>query len=103
MKQKKKKQPKKKSYTPSRRTISSLMMKLESAHNALQAHKNFNLAEVHIGEYYKEIPQEMVDASLTKSFLHALHNRDFELLFSTVEAEIERLRTEKVKLMRQKI
>ena len=78
-------------------------MKLESAHNALEAHKNFNLAEVHVGEYYKEIPQEMVDANLTKSFLHALHNRDFELLFSTVEAEIERLRTEKVKLMRQKI
>jgi hypothetical protein len=78
-------------------------MKLESAHNALEAHKNFNLAEVHIGEYYKEIPQELVDEELTKSFLHALRNRDSELLFSTVEAEIERLRTEKVKLLRHKI
>jgi hypothetical protein len=78
-------------------------MKLESAHNALEAHKNFNLAEVHVGEYYKEIPQELVDENITKSILHALRNRDFELLFSTVEAEIERLRTEKVKLLRQKI
>ena len=78
-------------------------MKLESAHNALEAHKNFNLAEVHVGEYYKAIPQEMVDEKLTASFLHALRNRDFELLFSVVEAEIERLRTEKVKLLRQKI
>ncbi len=79
------------------------MMKLESAHNALEAHKNFNLAEVHIGEYYKEIPQELVDEKLTASFLHALRNRDLELLFSVVEAEIERLRTIKVKLLRERI
>ena len=79
------------------------MIKLESAHNALEAHKNFNLAEVHMGEYYKEIPQELVDQKITKSVLNALRERNFELLFATVEAEIERLSTEKVKLLRQKI
>jgi hypothetical protein len=79
------------------------MIKLESAHNALEAHKNFNLAEVHIGEYYKEIPQELVDQKLTKSILNALRDRDFELLFSSVEAEIERLSVEKIKLLRLKI
>ena len=79
------------------------MIKLESAHNALEAHKNFNLAEVHMGEYYKEIPQELVDQKITKSVLNALRERNFELLFATVEAEIERLSTEKVKLLRRKI
>ena len=78
-------------------------MKLESAHNALQVHKNFNLAEVLIGEYYKIIPQEFVDEKITESILHGLRNRDAELLFSAIEAEIERVRTEKIKLLRQKI
>jgi hypothetical protein len=103
MKQKKKKKSKKKSYKPSRKTISALLLKLESAHNALQAHHNFNLAEVHIGEYYKTIPQQMIDEKLTKSFLEALRDRNSELLFATIEAEMERLRTEKVKLLRDKI
>ena len=76
---------------------------MESCHNALEAHHNFNLAEVLIGEYYKEIPQELIDERLTKSVLDALRNRDFELLYAAVEAELERLRTEKVKLLRQKI
>jgi len=91
----------KKEYVPSRKTISALLIKLESAHNALEAHRNFNLAEVLVGDYYKAIPQEFVDERLTKSFLNALRSRNFELLYFTVEAEIERLRTEKVKLLRR--
>lgn len=79
------------------------MIKLESCHNALKAHKNFNLAEVLIGEYYKEIPQKLIDKRLAKSVLNALRDRDTELLFSVVEAEIERLSTEKIKLLREKI
>ncbi len=92
-----------KEYIPSRKTISKLLIKLESCHNALEAHHNFNLAEVIIGEYYKEIPQEFLDKKITKSVLHALQKRDAELLFAAVEAEMERLRTVKVKLLREKI
>ncbi len=80
-----------------------MLVTLESAHNALEAHRNFNLAEVLIGEYYQEIPQPFVDEGITKGVLEALRNRDFELLFASVEAEIERLRTEKIKLLRVKI
>ncbi len=92
-----------KKYTPSRKTISTLLVKLESAHNAIEAHKNFNLAEVLIGEYYQEIPQQLIDEKITKEVLNALRRRDIELLFAAIEAEIERLRTEKVKLLREKI
>lgn len=92
---------KQKKYT--RKTISALLIKLESCHNALSAHKNFNLAEVLISEYYQEIPQQLIDEKITKSVLEALRGRDRELLFAAVEAEIERLRTEKIKLLRTKI
>ena len=90
-------------YSPPSKIISKLLVKLESAHNALEAHKNFNLAEVLIGEYYKDIPQKLVDQKITKAILEALRTRDSELLFAAVEAEIERLRTEKIKLLRRKI
>ena len=103
MKQNEKKKSSIKKYVPSRQTLSKLLVKLESCHNALEAHKNFNLAEVLIGEYYKEIPQEMIDEDIAKSVLDSLRGRDFKLLFAAVEAEIERLRTEKVKLMWQRI
>jgi len=92
-----------KKYVPSRQILSKLLVKLESCHNALEAHKNFNLAEVLIGEYYKEIPHELVDEFQEKSMFDALKNRNFELFFAVVEAEIERLRVEKVKLLRQKL
>ncbi len=78
-------------------------MKLESCHNALAVHNNFNLAEVIIGEYYQEIPQELIDQRLTKSILDALRDRDGKLFFAAVEAELERLRVEKIKLLREKI
>lgn len=92
----------KKQYTPPRTTINALLIKLESVHNALLKH-NFNLAEILTAEYYKEIPREMVDEQLTKSILHALRQRNSELLLATIEAEIERIRTEKVKLLRTRI
>lgn len=93
----------KKSFKPSRKTISALLIQLDSAHNALSSHKNFNLAEVLISEYFVEIPQEFVDQSITKSLYHALQKRDAELLLAAIDAEIERLRTEKIKLLREKI
>ena len=93
----------KKSFKPSRKTISALLVKLDSAHNALSAHKNFNLAEVLMSEYFSEIPQELVDQSITKSLYHALQRRNAELLLASIDAEIERLETEKIKLMREKI
>jgi len=80
-----------------------LLLKLDSAHNALEAHHNFNLAEVLISEYVNEIPQDFVDQSITKSFYHALQRRDSGLLFAAIEAEMERLRTEKIKLLRKEI
>ena len=94
MKQKKK---------PSRATISSLLVKLDSAHNALEAHKNFNLAEVLMGEYFSDIPPYFMDQRLTKSIYDALRTRDRELLFAAIEAEQERLGVEKIKLLRDVI
>jgi len=77
-------------------------VKLDSTHNALTAHHNFNLAEVLISEYVSEIPQQFVDQGITKSIYHALQRRDAELLLAAVDAEIERVRTEKIKLLREK-
>ena len=94
---------KKTKYAPSRKTLSSLLVKLESCHNALEAHKNFNLAEVLIGEYYQEIPQQLIDEKIAKSVLDALRNRDGKLLFAAVEAEIERLRLMKIEMMRKSL
>jgi hypothetical protein len=78
-------------------------VKLDSAHNALTAHHNFNLAEVLISEYVSEIPQSFVDQEIMKSIYHGLQKRDAELLLAAVDAEIERIRTEKVKMLREKI
>ena len=83
--------------------LSSLLVKLESCHNALEAHKNFNLAEVLIGEYYQEIPQQLLDEKIAKSVLNALQNRDGKLLFAAIEAELERLRVIKIEMMRKTI
>jgi len=80
-----------------------LLLKLESAHNALQAHHNFNLAEVLISEYYKELPPKFQDADITKAIFDGLRKRDAELLYAAIEAEMERLRVEKIKLLREEI
>ncbi len=97
MKQKKQKQ------MLSKNTIRKLLLILESAHNAIKEHKNFNLAEALISEYCNAIPQTAVDASDTKSILNALRTRDMHLLMAVIDAEIERLRTEKIKLLRKEI
>lgn len=86
--------------TPTTNKLNALLVKLESAHNALKEHRNFNLAEVHLLEYFKEQPP----AEQTTGYLFdALKERDSELLLAAVEAEIERLRTEKIKLLREDI
>jgi len=100
MKHKKKK---KSAFPLSRKTITELLVILESCHNALLSHNNFNLAEAIIQEYVNTIPQEGVDQQLTKSFFHAVQQRDATLLLAVVEAEMERLMTEKVKMMRKTI
>ena len=66
---------------------------LESAKNALEAHKNFNLAEVWIGEYF--LLEKKKDKTIQKGIIDALKNRDAYLLHAAIEAEIERIRMEK--------
>ena len=88
---------------PSRATISALLVKLDSAHNALEAHKNFNLAEVWIGEYFSDIPPYFMDKRMTKSMYNALRTRNAKLLFAAIEAEQERLGVEKIKMLRDSI
>ena len=100
MKPKKKKSRSKNAFTHS--TLNALLTVLESCNDAL-VHNNFNLAEVWISEYVEEIPQPLVDQTITKSIYHSLQKRDGVLLHAAVEAEIERLRTEKVKLLRERI
>lgn len=84
----------------SREQLSELLVTLESCHNALEEHKNFNLAEALIEEYVQQIPQFAIDQTILKSIHHALQRRDDELLLAAVDAEIERLRTQRVKLLR---
>jgi len=84
-------------------TLRKLILTLESAHDALWTHKNFGLAEAILSEYYEQLPQELEDDSTTKPLYHALKDRNRELLFASVEAELERLRLLKVNAMREKI
>ncbi len=85
-----------------KKNFNSLLVTLENCQSALE-NKNFNLAEVWTGEYFAAIPQELVDQQNTKAFYDALQQRNAELLLAAVEAEIERLRTEKVKRLREAI
>jgi len=87
----------------SRQKLNELIVTLESCHNALTDHKNFNLAEVHINEYLDALPKQHHDATVTKSIEHALKKRDFELLRSAVESELERLRLMRINLLRDNI
>lgn len=84
-------------------TLRKLIIKLESAHDALFMHKNFGLSEVILGEYYEQLPQELENTSTTKPLYHALKERNREFLFAAIEAELERLRTLKIKTLRDKI
>jgi len=98
MKQKKKKTPAKNSLLD----INTRLVLLENASAALHMH-NFNLAQVWVQDYLAATPKKIRDPSLTKSIHHALEKRDAELLAATIDAEIERVRTDKVKLLRAKI
>lgn len=76
-----------------------LLTILELAKNSLEAHRNFNLAEVHMEEYVGRIS----DKRAKKSIQNGLKKRDRELLLAVVEAEIERLSIEKIRLLRGEI
>ena len=82
--------------------LNHLIFILESSVDALEKH-NFNLSEVWLLEYFQKLPQEILDQPITKSIYHALQKRDSELLKAAVEAELERLRTEKVKTLRDRV
>jgi len=92
---------KKKKY--SRNEIIAMMLKLEYAKNALEAHKNFNLAEVYVEEFLEKCSKELADEKANKIIREALEQRNYELLLSAVDAEIERLSIIKIKMLREKI
>lgn len=83
-----------------RQQISELLVTLESAHNAIVERHNLNLAEALIEEYVQTVPQGFVDQTITKSIYHAVQRRDKELMLAAIDAEIERLRSQRVKLLR---
>jgi hypothetical protein len=80
-----------------------MMLKLEYAKNALEAHKNFNLAEVYIEQFLEQCPKELSDTTAIKIMNEALEQRNYELLLGAVDSEIERLSILKIKLLREKI
>ncbi len=83
--------------------ITAMLLKLEYAKNALESHKNFNLAEVHIEEYMQKCPKALVDAKMKKVIRESLEQRNHKLLALAVDSEIERLSILKVKQLRRKI
>ncbi len=87
---------------PSLDLISSLIVILEHIENALEQH-NFNLAEVWVDRYVHKIPEKLVDTRLMKALYNSMKNRDAELLDATAKAELERIRTIKIKVLRDKI
>ena len=83
--------------------INKLLTLLESCENAISEHKNLNLAEVWIREYLNEIPKKISDTKSAESIYRAIQNKDKELLLAAVNVEMERLKMEKIKLLREKI
>ncbi len=83
--------------------ITAVLLKLEYAKNALEAHKNFNLAEVHIEEYMQKCPKALVDAKMKKVIRESLEQRNHKLLELAVDSEIERLSSLKIRLLRERI
>ena len=84
-------------------TVTQLLLLLDYAKNALQAHHNFNLAEVHIDDYLKKCKGTFANARAKKSVLNALEKRDSDLLLAVIDSEIERLSVLKIKALREKI
>jgi len=79
------------------------MVILDSAWDALEVHRNFNLSEVHILNYYNGLPKTGRDERIDKNMKESLKTRDRELLLAAIEAEMERLGVEKIKLMRREV
>jgi len=89
-------------WLPQVEKAQELLLLLEHADDALQR-RNFNLAEVWMAEYVKQIPQKIVDKYYTRHVFHALEERNAELLHAAIEAEQERMAVLKVKALRKKI
>ncbi|PIN74544.1 hypothetical protein COV18_06615 [Candidatus Woesearchaeota archaeon CG10_big_fil_rev_8_21_14_0_10_37_12] len=83
--------------------MNELLHILESCKDALVNHNNFNLSEVLTSEYFETCPNWFKDSPITKMIYHSLKERDAKKLLAGIDAEIERVETEKVKLMREEI
>ena len=83
-------------------TLNALILLLKQAEDALKNH-NFGLAKVWVKDYFDKLPKGQGDTTLTKAFNRAISQKNAELLRVTVDAEIERLDTIKIKKLRNKI
>src|SRR3989338_561240 len=101
MKQNKKKNAMKNDSTLSKNDLNNALFLLESAKNAVQSHKNINLAEVLVNEYFELGGRQ--DNAIHRNIISGIVNKDAFLLFAAIDAEIERLRVEKVKWLRTHI
>ena len=79
--------------------INQALFFIESARDAVEHHHNFNLAEVWIEEYFTlELKKDKV---IQRNLIAALKNRDAFLLGAVIDAEIERLRGQKIKKLQE--
>lgn len=83
--------------------FTELLIILDSAHNALTAHNNFNLAKAHLYEYFQELPQKILDAKSAAHLHHGLKQRNTELLLAAIEEEQERLQLIKIKKLQNSL
>lgn len=82
--------------------LNPLIFILDSCDDALNK-GNFNLAEAWLSEYFEKLPQNALDQKYVKSIFNALKERNLPYLKAAVESEIERMRTLKVKSLRDAI
>ena len=87
--------------TLSKNDLNNALFLLESAKNAVQSHKNINLAEVLVNEYFELGGRQ--DNAIHRNIISGIVNKDAFLLFAAIDAEIERLRVEKVKKLRANV
>ena len=79
--------------------INNLLIILESAKNSILKHPNFNLCEVLINEYQKVIPEKSANKRIEKTVKEAIAKKDAALLEAVIDAEIDRLETEKTRIL----
>src|SRR3989344_2620989 len=91
----------KKELSLSTNELNNALFLLESAKNAVQSHKNINLAEVLVNEYFELGGRQ--DNAIHRNIISGIVNKDAFLLFAAIDAEIERLRVEKVKKLRANV